>query len=163
MWSLTNTLLRKYQCHRGLAEQSMKTTFHTSKATRCAFFILWHEPKTHTTGLTEKHWYGILKCLQLCNMGTKCTLWMCTIMNEVNHSLPISCFMNLFCFLWGRLINHLHYWKCRNHTVWLQRVLWVMNISCYIYFYCTFMHSLCLVGRYPVNTIFSAKATGRYL
>lgn len=71
-----------------------ENTLHTSKATCCAFFLLWLEPKIHTTGLIEKHWYGILKCLQLCNMGTKCTLWMCTIMNEVIHSLH---FMNFLC------------------------------------------------------------------
>lgn len=131
MWSPnpTKTLLRTCQCHWGLAEQSMKTTFtHPKQPTCCAFFsyLKMSQKHTHTTGLAEKHWYGVLKCLQSCNMGTKCALRMHTIMSKVIYSLSVLWISYVY---WGHLTSLYIMGNVGIKRFLFQRVLWIMKIS----------------------------------
>lgn len=87
--------------------------------------------QTHTTGRAEKHRYGTLKCLQLCNMGTKCALWMYTIMSEVINSLPVLWISYVF---WGLLTSLCIMGKWMNLTVLFQRVkISILYVFLHIY------------------------------
>lgn len=105
MWSPTYTLLRKCQCHGGLAKEFMKQHPKYWNIMLCLIFNLQLSQKRSGTDEAEKWWDCILKCLQLCNMGTKCALFMYTIMNEVINSLFI------FLLLLGSS-DSLHYGNC---------------------------------------------------
>lgn len=120
MWSPTSTLLKKCQYHRGLAEQSMKTTLK--------------HPKKHE--LSQIHM-----------LSRKTVTWINEVFTVVGPDVHYECtqsrmrwyifFLFDFCVHWDFLVSVVHIGKCSNYTVLFQRRLNYKNLIIYIYIYCT--------------------------
>lgn len=71
----------------GEKKKSMETIQHPKQHFMPFLILTW-----------AKNAKGVLKCLQLCNIGTKCALWMYN-MNEILHLLPVllyKCCMSIW-------------------------------------------------------------------